>query len=96
MRYYVYITTNLPKKVLYTSVTNDLKRRLREHREDTLNDKKHFAGKYNVHHLLYWESFGSITEAIQREKEIKGWVRQKKLELIKNMNPDLIFLNERI
>ncbi|MCD8102395.1 MAG: GIY-YIG nuclease family protein [Alistipes sp.] len=94
--YYVYITTNVTRKVLYTGVTNYLKRRLHEHREDSLKDKKHFTGKYNTHLLLYWESFGTMAEAIQREKQIKGWLREKKIELIRAFNPDFIFLNDRI
>ncbi len=84
-QYYVYLTTNVTRKVLYTGVTNDLKRRLHEHREDSLKDKKHFTVKYNAHLLLYWERFGTVTEAIQREKEIKGWLREKKIELIKGI-----------
>ncbi len=94
--YYVYITTNITKTVYYTGVTNDLKRRLYEHKEDALNNKKHFAGKYNAYYLIYWERFGHINDAIRREKEIKGWRRQKKEELIKEINPELSFLNDEI
>lgn len=76
--YFVYITTNKNKKVLYTGVTNNIGRRLKEHEEDSLNGKKHFAGKYNCIHLIYWEIFQYIQHAIEREKQIKGWLRIKR------------------
>lgn len=94
--YFVYITTNINGKVLYTGVTNDLRKRLYEHKEDALNEKKHFAGKYNAYYLIYWERFGNITDAINREKEIKGWTRKKKELVIKSMNPKFSFLNDEI
>jgi len=55
--YFVYITTNLNKPVLYTGVTNDLYRRLKEHEADSKDKKNHFAGKYNCYHLLFWERY---------------------------------------
>lgn len=94
--YYVYITTNKTKTVLYTGVTNELQRRLQEHKEDALNGKRHFAGKYNVYYLIYWELFENINDAICREKEIKGWTRAKKELLIKGLNPGFSFLNNEI
>ena len=94
--YFVYITTNKNKKVLYTGVTNDLKRRLFEHKEDSNNLKKHFAGKYNCFYLVYFERFQFIEHAILREKEIKGWLRSKKDNLINNFNSEWKFLNEEI
>lgn len=94
--YYVYITPNSTKTVFYTGLTNDLSRRLHEHREDALNDKKHFAGRYNAYHLIYWEHFEYINEAIAREKEIKGWTRLKKVKLVEVLNPDFLFLEETI
>ncbi|MDH6354824.1 putative endonuclease [Dysgonomonas sp. PH5-45] len=94
--YYVYITTNATKTVLYTGVTNDLSRRLYEHKEDALNGKKYFAGKYNAYNLIYWERFAYIEDAINREKEIKGWTRQKKENLVKEINPQFAFLNDEV
>lgn len=94
--YYVYITTNITKTILYTGVTNELKRRLYEHKEDALNKKIHFAGKYNAYYLIYWERFQNIEDAIDREKQIKGWTRVKKELLIKELNPEFTFLNDEI
>ena len=91
--YYIYIITNKSKTVFYTGVTNNLKIRLNQHTENIINENKSFASKYNVEFLLYYEKFTWIQEAISREKEIKGWSRNKKLELIKIINPDLDFLN---
>lgn len=91
--YYVYILTNKTKTVLYTGVTNNLKLRLRQHSENSEWNKTTFASKYNVHYLLYFEKFTWIREAIAREKEIKKWRREKKLDLIKTINPKLCFLN---
>lgn len=89
--YYVYILTNKAKTVLYTGVTNNLIRRLNEHKNHQNPDS--FTAKYNVHFLLYFEKFTWIQLAIAREKEIKGWKRDKKIELIKTINPDLEFLD---
>lgn len=94
--YYVYMTTNITRTVLYTGVTNELKRRLHEHKEDALVGKKHFTGKYNAYYLVYWERFEDINDAIVREKEIKGWTRVKKEFLIKELNPEFLFLNDEI
>ncbi|PWB22504.1 GIY-YIG nuclease family protein [Flavobacterium sp. HTF] len=91
--YYIYIITNKFKTVLYTGVTNNLRVRLIQHKENITAQNKSFASKYNVEFLLYYEKFTWIQEAIMREKEIKGWVRDKKIELIKTINPDLDFLN---
>ena len=92
--YYVYITSNKNKTVLYTGVTNDLKRRLFEHEEDSNGPKLFFAGKYNCYHLAYYERFQYIQDAIKREKEIKGWKRIKKENLISQLNPEWNFLNK--
>lgn len=92
--YFVYILTNYNKSVLYTGVTNDLKRRLFEHKEN--NNPKSFTSKYKCYYLLYWERFQFIEHAIEREKEIKGWKRLKKENLIKELNPNLNFLNDEI
>ena len=89
--FYVYILTNKNKTVLYTGVTNDIRRRLKEHREK--KNPKSFTSRYNVEFLLYYEHFGWIQLAIAREKEIKDLRRELKLDLIKSFNPDLKFLN---
>jgi len=79
--------------VLYVSVTNNLKRRVYEH-ENELDFG--FSKKYNCHNLLYFEEFRSINLAIKREKEIKGWRRDKKDALIKSINPQFNFLNDKL
>ncbi len=76
--YFVYITTNHTKTILYTGVTNDLTRRLSEHREDSQTGKITFAGKYNCYNLIYYDRYSQVEHAIEREKEIKGWTRAKK------------------
>jgi putative endonuclease len=91
--YYIYIITNKAKTVLYTGVTNNLKVRLSQHKENIKIDNQTFASKYNVEFLLYYEKFNWIQEAIAREKEIKGWRREKKITLIKMINPNLDFLD---
>ncbi len=93
--YYVYMVTNPERTVLYTGVTNNLPQRLTEH-WDNRGQTKTFAGKYYCYNLIYYEYFTYINNAIAREKEIKGWSRQKKLDLIKTMNPDWTFLNPSI
>jgi len=92
--YFVYITTNVSKNVLYTGMTNDIKRRLFEHNEDSKGQKLFFAGKYNCTYLIYYERFQNVKDAIRREKEIKGWTRIKKEKLISEFNPEWRFLNE--
>lgn len=87
--YYAYILTNHSRTVLYIGVTNDLTRRLQEHIGDSLEGKKTFAGKYNCTHLLYYEEFRQVNDAIAREKERKGWKRERKIELVRTSNPDL-------
>ena len=91
-QYYIYIVTNPERTVLYTGVTNNLQQRLIEHWINRGNPKT-FAGKFYCYNLIYFEEFFYICNAIAREKEIKGWRRQKKLELIKTKNPDWFFLN---
>ena len=89
--FYVYIITNFNKTVLYTGVTNDLKCRLQEHKNQG-GHRKSFTGRYYVHYLIYYEEHLYILNAIAREKQIKGWNRGKKLDLIKETNPDLQFI----
>lgn len=95
--YYVYITTNKNKTVLYTGVTNNLKVRLSQHFENSKPHKhESFAGNYNAYYLLYFERFENIDHAIAREKQIKGWTRAKKEALINSLNPGWRFLNDEI
>jgi putative endonuclease len=91
--FYVYILTNKNRTVLYTGVTNNLRRRLTEH-TNKINPNS-FTARYNVQFLIYHEKFGWIQLAFEREKEIKNLSRQKKLDLIWNLNPNLEFWNDR-
>lgn len=84
-KYFAYIATNKNDTVLYTGITNNLKRRMYEHLHKT---HLGFTAKYNVNKLLWYEVFSSPTEAIAAEKKIKGWRREKKLKLVKDFNPD--------
>lgn len=93
--YYVYILTNQNKTVLYTGVTNNLKQRVAEHYAQR-GQEKTFTGRYHAHYLIYFEADKYIKNAIAREKEIKGWSREKKMELIGTMNSELNFLNEEV
>ena len=87
MTYYVYILTNKNKNVLYTGVTNDLVRRVYEHKQHF--DKQSFTAKYNVDQLVYFEETSDVYAAIEREKQIKGLSRMKKLFLIRENNPSM-------
>src|SRR5262245_6430665 len=93
-RYFVYITTNQHHTVLYTGVTGFLQRRMDEHWYDALYEGNHFAGKYQSFYLVFFEEYNDINKAIAREKEIKGWRREKKLALIRSQNPEMKFLYE--
>ena len=93
--YYTYILTNPAKTVLYIGVTNNIRNRIEQHRTDAANERKTFAGKYNCIHLLYYETYGWIHDAIAREKELKGWIKSKKIALIQSVNPSLNFLEEQ-
>lgn len=90
--YYVYITTNAKRVVLYTGMTGDLKKRLEKHK--AMQNPDTFTAKYGAFRLLYFEKFQDVRHAIAREKEIKGWRREKKIKLIETMNPDWEFLDE--
>ena len=94
--YYVYMLTNRGKTVLYTGMTNNLVDRIRYHRENVNLNRRSFTSKYWCFYLIYFEQFDDVQTAINREKEIKGWTRVKKEELIKNFNPDWRFLNNEI
>ncbi|QOI96657.1 MAG: GIY-YIG nuclease family protein [Flammeovirgaceae bacterium] len=94
-RFYTYITTNPSKRVLYIGMTNQLDQRIIEHYLNRGNPET-FAGKYYCYCLIYWEDFQWVHDAIAREKELKGWTRKKKLNLIRKSNPNLNFLNKSI
>ena len=83
-QYHVYIMTN-KSGTLYTGVTNNLKKRVFEHKNKLIPG---FTKKYNIACLIYFETFGDVYSAIAREKVIKGWLRKKKIELIRETNPD--------
>ncbi len=83
---YVYILTNPSKAMLYVGVTSDLIKRIWQHEQKM--HAKNFTAKYNIHLLIYYETYALIVDAIRREKEIKGWSRSKKEILIKGKNPN--------
>jgi putative endonuclease len=85
MAYYVYIVTNWNDKVMYVGVTKDLMRRLYEHKNKLIPG---FTSKYNVHKLFYFEETSDVLTALEREKEIKKWRREKKNNLVEKRNPD--------
>ncbi len=89
----MYILTNWNNKVFYTGVTSDLKKRVYEHKEKKFEG---FTKKYNVTKLVFYEVFDDIYEAITREKQIKGGSRQKKLDLIAQMNPQFEDLYKKL
>jgi putative endonuclease len=90
-RYYVYLLSNTNNTVLYIGVTNDLVRRTFEHRTKKC---KGFTQKYNVDKLIYYESFDLIESAIKREKQLKGWSREKKIQLVDSKNPKWLDLHQ--
>ena len=93
--YFVYILTNPEKSVLYIGVTNDLRRRLFEHQENK-GKRNTFASRYYCYKLLYYEHYTNVIDAIDREKQLKKWRREKKESLINKENPKWHFLNEEI
>ncbi len=82
-QYYIYILAS-DSGTLYIGVTNNLERRVSEHRQDLV---KGFTKKYGCHRLVYYEEYGDVNQAIAREKQLKKWSRGKKERLIKNLNP---------
>ena len=83
-QYYVYLLTNKRDTVIYVGVTNDLVRRVYEHREDL---REGFTKRYRVKRLVNFEAFADVRDALEREKQLKGGSRQDKLELIASANP---------
>ena len=94
MNYYVYILTNKNHTVLYTGVTNDLIRRVYEHKNHL--DKDSFTAKYKVTKLVYFEQTSDVRAAIEREKQIKSWSRNRKTDLIFEKNPHWVDLYDRL
>ena len=90
-RYFVYLLTGKDNKVMYLGVTNDIKRRLYEHKNKMV---KGFTERYNVNRLVYYEETSDILTAIAREKEIKRWRREKKDALVVAVNPEWKDLSE--
>jgi len=82
--YWVYVLTNVPRGTLYVGITNDLVRRAHEHREGSVSG---FSKRYRLKMLVYFERYNTPREAIQREKNIKHWSRQWKLQLVEGANP---------
>jgi len=86
MQYFVYILATNDNKVIYTGVTNDLRRRVYEHKNSL--DKRSFTSRYHVNKLVYYEHTTDVKSAIEREKQIKGWNRNHKNKLIESKNPE--------
>lgn len=85
MEYWVHILTNISHKVLHIGVTNHFARRFYEHHGGLVNG---FTKRYKLHKLLYAESTGNIAKAIAREKQLQGWLRFRKIQLIESINPE--------
>ena len=83
--YYVYILTNKTDAVMYIGITNDLHRRIYEHKNELIDG---FSKRYHLHKLVYFDTTTDSKVAIAREKQIKGWIRAKKIALIENLNPN--------
>ena len=96
MPYYVYIVPNEYRTTVYIGMTNDIQRRIGQHYFDSQNAKKSFAGKYNCYDLVYYESFDNPQAAINREKKLKKWRREKKNALIASFNPNWESLNNQV
>jgi putative endonuclease len=84
-KYYIYLITNWNNKVMYVGVTNNLEKRIYEHKNKLV---KGFTEKYNINKLVYFEETEDVISAIEREKEIKKWRREKKNQLVNLVNPD--------
>ena len=91
MNYYVYVLTNKSNRVMYIGVTNNLERRLYEHKQELIEG---FTKRYHVNKLVYFETTTDVRSAIEREKQLKGWRRARKNELVETMNPEWRDLSE--
>ena len=83
--YYIYILTNKGNDVLYIGTTNDIHRRINEHKGEMIDG---FSKRYHTHKLVYFEEYSHPMEAIAREKQLKGYKRDKKIVLINQLNPE--------
>ena len=92
--YYVYILANNTRTTIYTGITNDLIRRVYEHKHHA--DPDSFTAKYDVHKLVYYEYTTDVRAAIEREKQLKGWNRARKNKLVESRNPSWQDLYESI
>ena len=90
MNYYIYILSTWDNKTIYIGVTNNLHRRIQEHKSKAIEG---FTKRYNLKKLVYFEKFTDVEQAIKREKELKGWLRAKKNKLIENINPNWLDLS---
>lgn len=93
MKFFVYIMTNSSKKSLYIGMTNDLGKRVYEHRRGLC---KGFTERYNINQLVYYEEYQYVWDALQREKRLKHWKREWKVHLIETVNPEWEDLGSRI
>ena len=91
--YFVYMITNMHNTTLYIGVTNNLERRLYEHKNHLVSG---FSKQYNLHKLVYYEATTDVYSAIAREKQLKGWTRAKKNALIEKENPQWLDLSETL
>ena len=91
--YYVYVLVNKTNSVMYVGVTNDLKRRIYEHKNEIIDG---FTKRYKVHKLVYFEVYSDSINAIKREKQLKKWIREKKNDLVVKNNPEWKDLSEKI
>ena len=89
--YYVYIMTNWNNKVMYVGVTNNIERRVFEHKHKLVDG---FTKRYNIVKLVYYEQTTNVKSAIEREKQLKGWIRKRKNELVNSTNPSWKDLSE--
>jgi len=94
MQYYIYILATNDNKVIYTGVTNNLVRRVYEHKNNL--DPKSFSSRYHINKLVYYECTADVNSAIAREKQINGWSRKHKNKLIESKNPNWNELYESI
>ena len=93
MEYFVYILTNKSNSVMYIGVTNDLCRRIYEHKNKLVEG---FTNRYNVYKLVYVEEYSDINDALAREKQLKRWVRSKKNALVETINPNWDDMGEHL
>jgi len=93
MPYYIYIISNQKRTTFYTGVTNNLQRRIFEHKNELIEG---FSKKYKLHDIVYYEIFDRVEDALTREKQLKNWHRNWKINLIKSTNPQMKNLDAEI